>query len=191
MQNAPCAPPITAAPSDPSQSPAPHRSQPLAQLLNQPPKVSLSRTVSATLFVPFINNLVILYRNPSALPIMKVSNASLLALLLPAVSARFVEAGESDRVMLYPDGIPTEAKDTQKYHIELGPGETRWVTEDEKWELRRVSLTGTRRLSLFRLLTPSVIIRMASASLTSPTTPTSERSAPARPPSRRVSFPTS
>ncbi|GAB1319417.1 Leucine aminopeptidase 1 [Madurella fahalii] len=68
---------------------------------------------------------------------MKVSNASLLALLLPAVSARFIEAGESDRVMLYPDGIPTEVKDTQKYHIELGPGETKWVTEDEKWELRR------------------------------------------------------
>ncbi len=71
---------------------------------------------------------------------MKVSNASLLALLLPAVSARFVEPGESDRVMLYPHGVPEQpSDDAQKYHIELSPGETRWVTEDEKWELRRVS----------------------------------------------------
>ncbi|KAL2128661.1 hypothetical protein VTI74DRAFT_8864 [Chaetomium olivicolor] len=68
---------------------------------------------------------------------MKVTNASLLALLLPAVSARFVEPGESDRRILYPDGIPQSTESTQKYHIELSPGETRWVTEDEKWELRR------------------------------------------------------
>ncbi|EGS21743.1 aminopeptidase-like protein [Thermochaetoides thermophila DSM 1495] len=68
---------------------------------------------------------------------MKVSNASLLALLLPTVSARFIEPGETDRVMLYPDGIPEAPKSTQKFLIELAPGETRWVTEDEKWELRR------------------------------------------------------
>ncbi|KAK4153000.1 hypothetical protein C8A00DRAFT_34257 [Chaetomidium leptoderma] len=68
---------------------------------------------------------------------MKVSNASLLALLLPAVSARFAETNEPDRAMLYPDGAPQPPKDTGKYHIELSPGDTRWVTEDEKWELRR------------------------------------------------------
>jgi len=67
---------------------------------------------------------------------MKVSNASLFALLVPAVSARFVELAEPDRVLLYPDGIP-ETKSTEKYHIELAPGDTKWVTEDEKWELRR------------------------------------------------------
>jgi leucyl aminopeptidase len=70
---------------------------------------------------------------------MKVTNASLLALLLPAVSARFAEPGEPDRAILYPDGIP-QSKSTEKYHIELSPGDTRWVTEDEKWELRRVSV---------------------------------------------------
>lgn len=69
---------------------------------------------------------------------MKISNASLLALLLPAASARFVEQAEQNRVMLFPDGIPEEPKSTTKYHIELSPGNTRWVTEDEKWELRRV-----------------------------------------------------
>jgi leucyl aminopeptidase len=68
---------------------------------------------------------------------MKVSNASLLALLLPAVSARFVETGEPDRAILYPEGIPEAPESTEKYHIELSPGVTRWVTEDEKWELRR------------------------------------------------------
>lgn len=70
---------------------------------------------------------------------MKVTNASLLALLLPAVSARFVEKGEPDHAVLYPEGIP-KSTDTQKYHIQLGPDETRWVTDDEKWELRRVGL---------------------------------------------------
>jgi len=28
--------------------------------------------------------------------------------------------------------------DVDKYLVELAPGETRWVTEDEKWDLRRV-----------------------------------------------------
>lgn len=77
---------------------------------------------------------------------MKISNASLLALLFPAVGARFVEPGESDRVVLHPDGIAQPPEDAQKYHIELAPGETRWVTEDEKWELRRVSFTTPCRL---------------------------------------------
>ncbi|KAK1749518.1 leucine aminopeptidase 1 [Echria macrotheca] len=67
---------------------------------------------------------------------MKFSQASLLALLLPA-SARFVENNEPDRINLLPDGVPEVPKDTQQYHIELAPGERRWVTEDEKWALRR------------------------------------------------------
>ena len=28
--------------------------------------------------------------------------------------------------------------DQDLYHVELSPGETRWVAEDEKWALRRV-----------------------------------------------------
>ena len=31
-----------------------------------------------------------------------------------------------------------DATDPEKYLIELSPGKTRWVTEDEKWALRRV-----------------------------------------------------
>lgn len=75
---------------------------------------------------------------------MKFSQASVLALLLPAASARFVEESESDRVILFPEGMPVVAKDTTKYHIELSPGDTRWVTEDQKWELRRVRVADSR-----------------------------------------------
>ena len=32
-----------------------------------------------------------------------------------------------------------EAIEADRYLIELGPGKTRWITEDEKWVLRRVS----------------------------------------------------
>ncbi|PKS09244.1 hypothetical protein jhhlp_003858 [Lomentospora prolificans] len=63
---------------------------------------------------------------------MKFSTAALLATALPAVSARFSEPDEVNHVMLYP-----EAADTETYLIELSPGETRRVTEEEKWELRR------------------------------------------------------
>lgn len=65
---------------------------------------------------------------------MKFSAAALLATALPAVSARFTEADEVNKVILNPDEAQAES-----YLIELAPGETRWVTEEEKWELRRVS----------------------------------------------------
>jgi hypothetical protein len=62
---------------------------------------------------------------------MKFSQASLLAACLPAVSARFIEIAEADNVVLQPDEL---------FLIETAPGRTQWVTEEEKWELRRVSL---------------------------------------------------
>ena len=67
---------------------------------------------------------------------MKLAQSSVLALLAPAVTARFVETNERDNVQLYPSGFYETS--TEKYLIELAPGNTRWVTEDEKWELRRV-----------------------------------------------------
>ncbi|KAK0659483.1 hypothetical protein QBC41DRAFT_46948 [Cercophora samala] len=58
--------------------------------------------------------------------------ASLLALLLPAVSAHTVNlAGDQQRPMIHEEAAPAT------YHIEISPGNTRWVTEDEKWALRR------------------------------------------------------
>ena len=115
---------------------------------------------------------------------MRIPNASVLALLLPAVSARFVEESEqAERIGLFTDWAkPQVDNGAPKYHIELSPGETRWVTEDEKWELRRVSVNHPPTLSTDLSNSPvsdSPLHRMASASSTSPTTPNSLPSAPA------------
>lgn len=68
---------------------------------------------------------------------MKFAKSSVVALLAPVAAARFIEAVEGNNVQLYPQGYYEES--TEKYLVELAPGETRWVTENEKWELRRVS----------------------------------------------------
>ena len=64
---------------------------------------------------------------------MKLSNLSVLALTAALVNARFVELHEKDQVVL-------SAAKPELFLVELAPGKTQWVTEDEKWELRRVSL---------------------------------------------------
>jgi leucyl aminopeptidase len=63
---------------------------------------------------------------------MKLSTVSLLALSAAAVNARFVEQHETNQVVL-------ADVEEQLYLIELAPGKTQWVTEEEKWELRRAS----------------------------------------------------
>ncbi|KAI1326231.1 Zn-dependent exopeptidase [Xylariaceae sp. FL0255] len=67
--------------------------------------------------------------------------ASLLSsLLLPvAASARFIEANELDRISITTDAFIEQipAAPAEQFLIELSPGETRWVTEEQKWELRR------------------------------------------------------
>jgi leucyl aminopeptidase len=75
---------------------------------------------------------------------MKLSTVSLLALSAAAVNARFVEQHETDQVVL------ADVKQ-ELYLIELAPGKTQWVTEDEKWELRRngqnfMDITATQEL---------------------------------------------
>ncbi len=65
---------------------------------------------------------------------MKLTTVSLLALSAAAVNARFVEQHETDQVVL-------NAVKDERYLIELSPGKTQWVTEEEKWELRRVNST--------------------------------------------------
>jgi hypothetical protein len=55
----------------------------------------------------------------------------------------------------------------EKFLIELGPGETRWITEDEKWELKRVRIAPSSRDSTEHIMTLSVLtmaVRMASTS---------------------------
>lgn len=59
---------------------------------------------------------------------------SLLALSALVAHGRFVEQHETDQVILDPLSLEQET-----FLVELSPGETRWVTEEEKWELRRVS----------------------------------------------------
>ena len=63
---------------------------------------------------------------------MKLSTVSLLALSAAAVNGRFVEQHETNQVVLADAG-------EQLYLVELEPGKTQWVTEEGKWELRRVS----------------------------------------------------
>ncbi|KAL8391826.1 hypothetical protein RB595_002144 [Gaeumannomyces hyphopodioides] len=91
---------------------------------------------------------------------MKAST-SILALLLPAISARFVQEAEPDHVQLHP-----EVAEAEKFHIELGPGETRWVTEEEKWELRRngqrfMDITDTPDLGALRTRRTAVFPKKA------------------------------
>jgi leucyl aminopeptidase len=64
---------------------------------------------------------------------MKLTVLSALALSAAVVNARFVELHETDQVILN-----AESADSELYLVELAPGETQWVTEEEKWELRRV-----------------------------------------------------
>ena len=63
---------------------------------------------------------------------MKLLPASLLLVAsVPAITARFVELHEADNVVLDPAHVET-------YLVETAPGETKWVTEEDKWEMRRV-----------------------------------------------------
>lgn len=78
---------------------------------------------------------------------MKAANA--LALLLPAVAARFVDSHNGENIQLHPEVTAVE-----QFLIELGPGETRWVTEEEKWELKRnglrfMDITATKDLGAY------------------------------------------
>jgi leucyl aminopeptidase len=63
---------------------------------------------------------------------MKLTDLSLFALSAYLVHARFVEKHETDQVVLANEDA------AELYHIELAPGKTMMVTEEGKWELRRV-----------------------------------------------------
>ncbi|KAL7786819.1 leucine aminopeptidase 1 [Trichoderma afarasin] len=84
---------------------------------------------------------------------MKFLQTSLIAAALPAalVSGRFVIENEGDNVQL---------DEPAKYLIELSPGETQWVTEEDKWDLRRngqnfMDITDTQELGTLRAQTQS------------------------------------
>jgi leucyl aminopeptidase len=58
-------------------------------------------------------------------------------LLLPLYTAALAAAAShpKDQVVLQQPQLIAEP---DEYLIELSPGETRWITENEKWELRKV-----------------------------------------------------
>ncbi|KAI9649791.1 Leucine aminopeptidase 1 [Ciborinia camelliae] len=82
---------------------------------------------------------------------MKLTNLSLLALSASLASARFVEQHEKDQVILNSDN----ALGDERYLIEIAPGKQQWVTEEEKWELRRngqnfMDITSTPELGTLK-----------------------------------------
>ena len=64
---------------------------------------------------------------------MKLNNLSLLALSASVICARFIEKHETNQVVL-----DSAKEDAELFLIELAPGQTMMVTEEQKWELRRV-----------------------------------------------------
>jgi hypothetical protein len=83
--------------------------------------------------------------NSSALRLTPISvqlhNATMRSsLLLSLCTAAFVAgaAHPNDPQVVLQDS-QTTFSEPDEYLIELSPGETRWVTEEGKWELRRVS----------------------------------------------------
>jgi len=79
---------------------------------------------------------------------MKLTSLSLLALWASLVRSRFVEHHETNQVVIS-EGVE------EQYLVEFAPGDTRWVTEEEKWELRRngqkfMDITNTPDLGAFK-----------------------------------------
>lgn len=60
-------------------------------------------------------------------------------ILLPLYTAALAVAAATPEhaQVVFQEQQPINAE-AEQYLIELSPGETRWVTEDEKWELRKV-----------------------------------------------------
>jgi len=64
--------------------------------------------------------------------------SSVLLSLSAVALAAAVATPKDPQVVLQNPQVTIDEPD--QYLIELSPGETRWVTEDEKWALRRVCI---------------------------------------------------
>ncbi|KAI3400588.1 hypothetical protein diail_2791 [Diaporthe ilicicola] len=98
---------------------------------------------------------------------MRLSKSSIVALLAASVAARFIERTEGNNVQLYPQGVYEES--SEKFLVELAPGDTRWITEEEKWELRRngqqfMDITETQDLGASRTRAFANVVFPAKAS---------------------------
>ena len=67
-----------------------------------------------------------------------MKSSVLLSLSAVALAAALATPKEAQVVFQNPQVTINEP---DQYLIELSPGETRWVTEDEKWALRRVCIS--------------------------------------------------
>lgn len=64
---------------------------------------------------------------------MKLATISLLALSASSINARFIDDSDIDQVVFHPEIVEAEL-----YDVEVEPGKFMRVTEEEKWDLRRV-----------------------------------------------------
>lgn len=71
-------------------------------------------------------------------PFVATMKSSLLLSLYSVSLAAAIAHPKEPQVVLQNPQVTIEEPD--EYLIELSPGETRWVTEDEKWALRRVRI---------------------------------------------------
>ena len=69
-----------------------------------------------------------------------MKSSVLLSLSAVALAAAVATPKDPQAVLQTPQVTIDEP---DQYLIELSPGETRWVTEDEKWALRRVCIPQT------------------------------------------------
>lgn len=74
------------------------------------------------------------------------------SILLPLCTAVLAAAVHPPQVVLGDSQTPIA--EPEKFLIELEPGKTQWVTEDDKWALRRVS-SHLFREALIRLQLPT------------------------------------
>lgn len=74
-----------------------------------------------------------------------MKSSVLLSLSAVAFATAVARPNDPQAVLQTPPQVTIDEPD--QYLIELSPGETRWVTEDEKWALRRVCLL----LNLFKM----------------------------------------
>lgn len=68
---------------------------------------------------------------------MRFSTAFTAATAISTASALAIKHEVQEVLGQHPLPVPAEQAPEQ-YLIELEPGNTRWVTEEEKWELKRV-----------------------------------------------------
>jgi hypothetical protein len=74
-------------------------------------------------------------------PFVAIMKSSLLLSLYSASLAAAIALPKDPQVVLQNPQVTIEEPDA--YLIELSPGDTRWVTEEEKWALRRVCVICT------------------------------------------------